>query len=244
MELGGADITRCAWGGRRRRRQCPPPPREIKRHTRHSQSQQYPQARSHRAGLVTATSSVLPSPFSRGPSSSFLPLFLFCLFFVSFCIFPFYLFSYFFLSSTLHVLLFNFPLLTIPEAGRGHSETPRGRWLRSKKSRPGSSSLSATCPLTAVTAWSHYSDTTNLIPGLMCWERKRSRAASLEAWLASHPTAYPPSLLLSSRGGEVTAAPSICTASRARCPTWLFAVMSLSSRCTGRPVQLPCPSWL
>ena len=56
--------------------------------------------------------------------------------FVSFCIFPFYLFSYFFLSSTLHVLLFNFPLLTIPEAGWGHSETSRGKWLRSKKVLP------------------------------------------------------------------------------------------------------------
>ena len=56
--------------------------------------------------------------------------------FVSFCILPFYLFSYFFLSSTLHVLLFNFPLLTIPEAGWGHSETSRGKWLRSKKVLP------------------------------------------------------------------------------------------------------------
>ena len=66
---------------------------------------------------------LLPFPF-LSPTVHHL---LFFFFFFFFCIFPFNLFSYSFLSSTLHVLLSNFPLLTIPEAGWGHSETPRGK---------------------------------------------------------------------------------------------------------------------
>lgn len=97
---------------------------DIKTHPPQSEptvlTSQEPQGWASRSHLLRPSLSVLPWTIIFFPSTLFV-------LFVSFCIFPFHLFSYFFLSSTLHVLLFNFPLLTIPKAGWGHSETSRGK---------------------------------------------------------------------------------------------------------------------